>query len=168
LDNVEQVLSAAPILDRLLSAASGLRLLITSREALHLRTEQTLPVPPLALPDPDHLPPLDQLAHVPSVALFPRRAQMINPGFQLTKENARAVAQLVVGLDGLPLAIELAAARTPLLSPRMLFERLGERLSLLGWEVQDIPERQQTLKAAIAWSFDLLSYDVRIAILRTS
>jgi len=157
LDNAEQVLTAAPLLDDLLAAAPGLRILVTSREALHLRAEQTLPVSPLALPDPIHLPALEQLAEVPSVALFVQRAQMMNPGFRLTNKNARAIAELVVHLDGLPLAIELAAARTPLLSPQMLLDRLGERLSLLRWEAQDAPERQQTLRAAIAWSYDLLA-----------
>ena len=139
LDNVEQVLPAAPLLDMLLGAAPGLRLLVTSRELLHLRAEQTLPVPPFALPDPDHLPPLEELSQIPSVALFLQRAQMINPGFRLTEANARAVAELCVRLDGLPLAIELAAARTQLLSPQMMLERLGQRLSLLHWEAQDLP-----------------------------
>ncbi len=157
LDNFEQVLPAAPLLDGLLGMAPGLRLLVTSRELLHLRAEQTLPVPPLALPDSQHLPLLEVLSQIPSVALFLQRAQMINPGFRLSDENAQAVAELVVRLDGLPLAIELAAARTQLLSPQMLLERLGQRLSLLHWEAQDLPERQHTLRAAIAWSYDLLS-----------
>ncbi|HYM97552.1 MAG TPA: LuxR C-terminal-related transcriptional regulator [Candidatus Sulfotelmatobacter sp.] len=159
LDNFERVLPAAAVLEHLLATAPGLRLLVTSREALHLRREQTLPVPPLALPDPNHLLPLEKLAQVPSVALFLQRARMMDPGFHLTNEHAGAVAELVVHLDGLPLAIELAAARISLLSPRMLLERLGERLSLLRWEAQDIPERQQTLKGAIAWSYDLLTSD---------
>jgi predicted ATPase/DNA-binding CsgD family transcriptional regulator len=157
LDNFEQVLSAAPLLDTLLDTAPRLRLLVTSRELLHLRTEQSLPVPPLPLPDPAHLPPTERLAEVPSVALFLQRAQRINPGFRLTDENAQAVAELCVHLDGLPLAIELAAARTQLLSPQMLLERLGQRLSLLHWEAQDMPVRQQTLRSAIAWSYDLLA-----------
>jgi predicted ATPase len=162
LDNFEQVLPAAPLLAALLRAAPGLRLLVTSRELLHLRAEQTLPVPPFALPDPDHLPPLDQLSQVPSVALFLQRAQRINPGFRLSDENARAVAELCVHLDGLPLAIELAAARTQLLSPEMMLERLEQRLSLLHWEAQDLPERQHTLRAAIAWSYDLLGHDEQV------
>ena len=157
LDNFEQVLSAAPLLDTLLGAAPGLTLLVTSRELLHLRAEQTLPVPPFALPDPDHLPSLETLVQVPSVALFLQRAQMINPGFRLTDQNARAVAELCVHLDGLPLAIELAAARTQLLSPQMMLERLEQRLSLLHWEAQDLPARQHTLRSAIAWSYDLLA-----------
>src|SRR5207249_11394379 len=120
------------------------------------------PVPPFPLPDPDHLPPLDQLAQIPSVALFLRRARLINPAFRLGDENARAVAELVVRLDGLPLAIELAAARTQLLSPQMVLERLGQRLSLLRWEAQDLPERQHTLRSAIAWSYDLLGHDEQV------
>ncbi|HEX6509840.1 MAG TPA: LuxR C-terminal-related transcriptional regulator [Chloroflexota bacterium] len=157
LDNFEQVLPAAPLLDTLLVQALGLRFLVTSRQLLHLWTEQTLPVPPFPLPDPDHLPPLDQLAQIPSVALFLQRARMIDPALRLRDENARAIAELVVALDGLPLAIELAAARTRLLSPQMVLERLGQRLSLLHWEAPDLPVRQQTLRAAIAWSYDLIT-----------
>jgi predicted ATPase/DNA-binding CsgD family transcriptional regulator len=157
LDNFEQVLPAARLLDTLLRSAPQLRLLVTSRELLHLRVEQTLPVPPLALPDPAHLPPVERLAEVPSVALFLRRAQKIDPGFRLSDENALAVAELCVHLDGLPLAIELAAARTQLLSPQMLLERLEQRLSLLNWEAQDLPVRQHTLRSAIAWSYELLA-----------
>jgi predicted ATPase/DNA-binding CsgD family transcriptional regulator/transcriptional regulator with XRE-family HTH domain len=162
LDNFEQVLPAAPLLDILLAQAPGLRFLVTSRQLLHLWTEQTLPVPPFPLPDPDHLPPLDQLAQIPSVALFLQRARMINPSFRLSDANARAVAELMVRLDGLPLAIELAAARTRLLSPRMVLERLGQRLSLLHWEAQDLPVRQHTLRAAIAWSNDLLTGEQQV------
>lgn len=162
LDNFEQVLPAAPVLDALLDAAPRLRFLVTSREPLHLRTEQTLPVPPLALPDPDRLPPLDQLAQIPSVALFLQRARAINPGFRLNDENAQAVAELCVRLDGLPLAIELAAARTTLLSPQMMLERMEQRLSLLHWEAQDLPKRQHTLRSAIAWSYELLADDEQV------
>ncbi len=162
LDNFEQVLPAAPLLDTLLASAPRLRLLVTSRELLHLRAEQSLPVPPFPLPDPVHLPPLESLAEVPSVALFLQRAQRINPGFRLTEQNAHSVAELCVRLDGLPLAIELAAARTQLLSPQMLLERLEQRLSLLHWEAQDVPVRQQTLRSAIAWSFDLLANDEQV------
>src|SRR5207247_7790164 len=105
-----------------------------SRKLSQHRAERSPRVPPCPLPDPDHLPPLDQLAQIPSVALFLQRARMINPAFRLSDENARAIAELVVALDGLPLAIELAAARTRLLSPQMVLERLGQRLSLLHWE----------------------------------
>jgi non-specific serine/threonine protein kinase len=162
LDNFEQVLPAAPLLDTLLGAAPGLKLLVTSRELLHLRAEQTLPVLPFALPDPVHLPSLDTLVEVPSIALFLQRAQMVNPDFRLAHENAPAVAELCVRLDGLPLAIELAAARTKLLSPQMMLERLAQRLSLLHWEAQDLPVRQHTLRSAIAWSYELLAGDEQV------
>jgi predicted ATPase len=157
LDNFEQVLPAAPLLDELLALAPGLKVLVTSRELLHLRAEQTLPVPPFAVPDPDHLPPVDSLVQLPSIALFMQRAQMVSPGFRLTDENARSVAELCVRLDGLPLAIELAAARIQLLSPQMMLERLEQRLSLLHWDAQDLPVRQHTLRSAIAWSYELLT-----------
>jgi predicted ATPase/DNA-binding CsgD family transcriptional regulator len=157
LDNVEQVLPAAGALAELMAATPRVTLLVTSREALHLRWEQTFHVPPLPLPDPHHLPALEQLSQIPSVALFLQRAQAIGRNFALTEDNARAVAELCVHLDGLPLAIELGAARTALLSPQMILERLGQRLSLLRWQAQDLPERQQTLRSAIAWSYDLLS-----------
>ncbi|HLJ68104.1 MAG TPA: LuxR C-terminal-related transcriptional regulator [Chloroflexota bacterium] len=157
LDNLEQVLPADVGLEELLVGASGLTLLVTSREPLHLLWEQLYHVPPLALPDPEHLPPLDEVAEIPSVALFVRRAQMIDSQFRLTDDNAQAIAELVVRLDGLPLAIKLAAARIQLLSPQMLLERLSRRLSLLHWEAPGLPQRQHTLRAAIAWSYDHLS-----------
>jgi non-specific serine/threonine protein kinase len=159
LDNVEQVLPAAPALAQLLAAAPRLSLLVTSRELLHLRIEQVFHIPPLPVPDPEHLPSLDELETVPSVALFLQRARAIDPGFTLTEPDARSVAELVVHLDGLPLAIELAAARTAILSPRMILERLGQRLSLLRWQARDLPGRQQTLRSAIAWSYELLTED---------
>lgn len=157
LDNVEQVLPVANALSELLAGAPRVKLLATGREALHLRSEQIFHVPPLTLPDPRHLPSLEELARIPSVALFLQRAGAIHPDFALSEENAQAVGELVVHLDGLPLAIELAAARTAFLSPRTILERLGQRLSLLRWQAQDLPERQQTLRSAIAWSYDLLS-----------
>ena len=153
---------AASGLAELLAAAPRVTLLVTSREALHLRREQTFHVPPLPLPDPQHLPSLEQLSQIPSVALFVQRAQAIDPDFALTEDNARAIAELCVHLDGLPLAIELAAARTTLLSPQMILERLGQRLSLLRWQARDLPERQQTLRSAIAWSYDLLSPEEQV------
>jgi predicted ATPase len=156
LDNFEQLLSAAGWLAGLLAECPSITLLVTSREALRLRWEQTYRVQPLALPDPDHLPPAEDLARVPAVALFLERARAIDSEFELGEENARAVAELCVRLDGLPLAIELAAARTNLLSPRMILDRLGQRLSLLRWEAQDLPARQQTLRSAIGWSYDSL------------
>ena len=156
LDNFEQLLSAAAWLADLLADCPSVTLLVTSREALRLRWEQTYRVQPLALPDPDHLPPLEDLARVPAVALFGERARAIDSKFVLGEGNSRAVAELCVHLDGLPLAIELAATRTNLLSPRMILDRLGQRLSLLRWEARDLPERQQTLRSAIGWSYDFL------------
>lgn len=162
LDNLEQVLPADVGLEQLLVTAGRLVLLVTSREPLHLLWEQLYHVPTLALPDPEHLPALEMLAQIPSVALFLRSARMINPDFDLTETNAASIAKLVVHLDGLPLAIKLAASRTRLLSPQMLLERLTQRLSLLHWEAQDLPERQHTLRTALAWSYDILSADERI------
>jgi len=159
LDNVEHLLAPVQELAGLLTAAPQLTLLATSREPLHLRSEQIFHVAPLALPDLDNLFPLEELALCASVALFLRRAQSINPEFALDENNAQAVAELVVRLDGLPLAIELAAARTSLLSPQMILDRLGQRLSLLRWQAHDLPERQQTLRSAVAWSYELLSLE---------
>ncbi|CAA9481307.1 MAG: hypothetical protein AVDCRST_MAG05-1309 [uncultured Rubrobacteraceae bacterium] len=156
LDNFEQVLPAAAGLADLLAECPSVTLLVTSREALRLRWEQSYRVGPLALPDPEHLPPMEDLARVPAVALFVERARAIDRGFALGEENARAVAELCAHLDGLPLAIELAAVRTNLLSPRMILDRLGHRLSLLRWEARDLPARQQTLRRAIGWSYDSL------------
>jgi predicted ATPase/DNA-binding CsgD family transcriptional regulator len=156
LDNFEQVLAAAGWIADLIANCPSVTLLVTSREALRLRWEHTYRVQPLALPDPDHLPPLDDLARVPAVTLFLERARAIDWKFVLGEENARAVAELCVHLDGLPLAIELAAARTNLLSPRMILDRLGQRLSLLRWEAGDLPARQRTLRYAIDWSHDSL------------
>jgi predicted ATPase/DNA-binding CsgD family transcriptional regulator len=156
LDNFEQVLGAASWLADLLSDCPSVTLLVTSRETLRLRWEQTYRVQPLVLPDPDHLPPVEDLARVPAVALFLERAWAIDSKFVLGEQNARAVAELCVHLDGLPLAIELAAARTSLLSPQMILDRLGQRLSLLRWEARDLPARQQTLRSAIGWSYDFL------------
>ena len=156
LDNFEQVLPAALQIPELLAACPGLCVLMTSREAMHLRAEQTFHVPPLALADPVHLPPLVELERVPAVALFLERARAQAPGFALSPENGRTVLELCIGLDGLPLAIELAAARISVLSPRMILDRLSDRLTMLRWQAQDLPERQQSLRAAIAWSYELL------------
>jgi len=162
LDNVEHVLPTVAELAEVLLAAPRLTLLASSREPLHLRSEQVFHVAPLTLPDLDTLLPLEELALCPSVALFVRRARAINPDFVLDGDNAQAVAELVVRLDGLPLAIELAAARTSLLSPQMVLERLGQRLSLLRWQAYDLPERQKTLRSAIAWSYELLSREEQV------
>ncbi len=156
LDNMEQVTGAAPFLGDLLRGAPGLTCIVTSRAALHVYGEQEYPVPTLGVPDPAHLPPLDALAQVDGVALFMERARTARPDFRLTEANATAVARLVAALDGLPLAIELAAARIKVLSPEGILERLQGRLDLLGGGARDLPARQQTLRGAIAWSYDLL------------
>jgi predicted ATPase/DNA-binding SARP family transcriptional activator len=156
LDNCEHLLAAAAEIAKLLNAAPGLRVLATSRVALHLPGEQTRPISPLPLPDPAHLPPLVALADVPAVALLLSRTRALNPQFQLTADNAADLAAICVRLDGLPLAIELAAARLKLLAPRDLLRRLDRRLALLTSGSRDLPERQQTLRATIDWSYRLL------------
>ena len=156
LDNFEQVLPAAPLVVDLLSAAPRLKVLVTSRAVLHLAGEQEYPVEPLALPDPKHLPELEALSQFDSVALFIARARSVNFGFEVTNENAPAVAEICARLDGLPLAIELAAARSKLFSPEALLRRLESRLTLLRGGGADAPTRQQTLRDAIGWSYDLL------------
>jgi predicted ATPase len=157
LDNFEHLLSAAYLVEVLLARSPRLRVLVTSREVLRLRAEQTLAVPPLSMPDLGRMPSLPSLGQVASVALFVQRARMIDAGFRLSEQNARSVAELCVRLDGLPLAIELAAARTRVLTPDMLLERIDGPLPLLRWQTPDLPPRHRTLCAAIAWSYDLLS-----------
>src|SRR6266540_1225585 len=159
LDNFEQVLEAAPPLAELLSTASRLKLLVTSRENLHLRGEKDVVVAPLALPDRAALPPLDQLSHYAAVALFIQRALDARSDFQVTNANAAAVAEICYQLDGLPLAIELAAARVKLFAPEALLARLSSRLALLTGGPRDLPERQQTIRSTIAWSYYLLNDD---------
>ncbi len=156
LDNFEQVLPAADGIGAMLEECSGVTALVTSRAPLRLRWEQVVPVPPLSAPDLTRLPPLPALAHVPAVALFIRRAQALRPSFQLEPSNAPAVAELCVRLDGLPLAIELAAARTGVLTPGAMVARLEQRLDLLARGARDLPARQQTLREAIGWSYGLL------------
>ena len=155
LDNFEQVVSAAGQVAALLTDCPQLTVLVTSREVLHVRAEHEFPVPPLPLPDPDHLPDLVTLSHNAAVALFLQQAQAVKPDFRLTDTNARTIAELCTRLDGLPLAIELAA-RMKLFSPRALLARLGSRLSILTSASRDVPARQQTLRNTIAWSYDLL------------
>src|SRR6266446_3533062 len=157
LDNFEQVVGAASQVADLLTSCPQLKMLITSREVLHVRAEHEFAVPPLALPDPAHLPDLATLIRSPSVALFLQRAQAVKPEFQLTTTNARAVAEICVRLDGLPLAIELAAARMKLLSPEALLARLGRRLAMLTGGGRDVPARQQTLRNTIEWGYQLLN-----------
>lgn len=156
LDNFEQVLGAAPELGRLLGACPGLVLLVTSREPLHLRWEHELPVSPLAVPEHEQLEDLAKVAQAPAVALFVERARAVRPDFALTPQNAADVGAICIRLDGLPLAIELAAARSKLLPPRALLGRLERRISLLTGGARDLPVRHQTLRAALDWSYDLL------------
>ncbi len=156
LDNFEQVIPAATQLVDLLEACPGLKLLATSREALRLRAEYQFAVLPLALPDPRHLPDERALAQVPAVNLFLQRAQAIRADFHMTPDNAVTIAEICLRLDGLPLAIELAAARIKLLAPQALLARLDRRLQVLTGGARDLPARQQTLRSTIAWSYDLL------------
>jgi predicted ATPase len=157
LDNFEQVTGAAPLLAELLRAAPGLVVLVTSRTVLRLSGEHEFPVPPLPVPpalaggDPA------DLRRYASVSLFVERAHAVAPGFELTGANATAVAEICRRLDGLPLAIELAAARVKLLPPQALAARLDQRFSLLTGGARDLPERQRTLRNTLDWSFDLLS-----------
>ncbi len=160
LDNFEQVLKAAPQLAVLLAVASRLTLLVTSRVALHLSGEHRFAVPPLALPDLQRLTAATELTSAPvqyaAVELFVERAWSAAPSFALTNANALAVATICAHLDGLPLAIELAAARMALFTPQELLARTDHRLALLTQGAVDMPTRQQTLQRAIAWSYDLL------------
>lgn len=156
LDNFEQVVSAAPIAAALLAACPRLKFLVTSRAPLHLRGEHQFVVPCLALPNPKQLPPIESLSQYAAVALFIQRALAVNRHFAVTNENAPAVAEICTRLDGLPLAIELAAARIKLLPPQTILARLESRLKVLTDGARDLPARQQTMRGAIAWSYGLL------------
>jgi predicted ATPase/class 3 adenylate cyclase len=162
LDNFEQVVRAAPLIPELLSVSPRLRVLVTSRAALHLSGEQELPVPPLGTPDPRDLPASERLSEYEAVALFAQRAAGVDPDFAITDENAPAVAEICARLDGLPLAIELAASRIKLLSPSAMLDRLQHRLAFLTGGAQDLPARQRTLRETIGWSYDLLERDEQI------
>src|SRR5579863_4874058 len=151
LDNFEQVLAAAPRLAELLAACPNLKLVVTSRAPLRLQAEHEFAVAPFPLPDLQQLPTSEGLAQYAACTLFVQRAQAIRPAFQLTEVNARHIAEICVRLDGLPLAIELAAARLRLLSPQALLTRLSRRLEILTGGAQDLPARQQTLRTTIAW-----------------
>jgi predicted ATPase len=141
LDNFEQVLEAAPQVTELLAGAPGLKVLATSRAPLGLYGEHVFPVPPLSMPDLKRPPPLDRLTQYEAVRLFLERAQAVKPDFKVTNESAPAVAEICVRLDGLPLAIELAAARITMLPPRAMLQRLTSRLKLLTRGARDLPER---------------------------
>jgi predicted ATPase len=156
LDNFEQIVDAAPLVSEMLSASPLLKVLVTSRVVLHVRGEHEFPVPPLTLPNKQHLPALEELAHNPAVALFAQRTGAVRPGFRITGANAGTVADICARLDGLPLAIELAAARAKLLAPEAILARLDNRLRLLTGGARDLPARQQTLRNTLDWSYDLL------------
>ena len=159
LDNFEQVVVAAPPVADLLGACPGLKVLVTSRVRLRVSGEREYPVPPLSLPVPEAASPGEETVSSEAVRLFFDRALAVKPDLALTAETAPAVAEICRRLDGLPLAIELAAARVKVLSPTALQARLERRLPLLTGGGQDLPARQQTMRAAIGWSHDLLAPD---------
>jgi non-specific serine/threonine protein kinase len=156
LDNFEQVISGAPLIGELLTSCIGLKVLVTSRVLLRLRGEHEFQVRPLELPDLNRHQSIEDLSTCPAVTLFVERARSVNPRFLVTDENAGAVAEICVRLEGLPLAIELAAARLKILQPGAILSRLGSRLNLLTRGPADLPARQQTMRKTIAWSYDLL------------
>jgi predicted ATPase/DNA-binding CsgD family transcriptional regulator len=156
LDNFEHVASASPVVAELLRACPDLEVMATSRAALHLSGEHEYPVSPLGLPDPEHLPDPEEPTRYEAINLFVERARTVRPDFRLDGTNATAVAEVCLRLDGLPLAIELAAARVRLLPPEALLVRLEQRLPLLAGGARDLPARQRTLGDTIRWSYDLL------------
>ena len=157
LDNFEHLVRAVPTVAEILAAGPNLKILVTSRAPLHLYGEHEFPLPPLTLPDSRSMPSVEVLSQCPAVALFVQRAAAARPDFELNRENASTVAEICARLDGLPLAIELAAARVKVLSPSSMLTRLASRLQLLTGGSRDLPRRQQTLRAAIDWGYDLLS-----------
>jgi predicted ATPase/class 3 adenylate cyclase len=156
LDNFEQIVSAAPAIGRLLVGAPRVKVLVSSREVLRLRGEHDFPVPPLGLPEYPRKQTAEVLAQYEAVALFLQHAQAANPFFSLDDENAPIVAEICARLDGLPLALELASARTRLLKPANLLEKLKKSFDLLAGGARDLPARQQTIRGTIDWSYDLL------------
>ena len=181
LDNFEQVISASPLVWDLLSACLQLKVLVTSREMLHLQGEHEFPVSPLTLPDLNSLPPAEAdpsanseqdlvsvLSQYEAVELFIQRAMVAKFNFAVTNQNAPAIAEICHRLDGLPLAIELAASRIKLLTPEAILGRLSSRMKLLTGGSRDLPERQQTMRNAIAWSHDLLEESEKILFRRLS
>ena len=168
LDNCEHLLAAAPDVARVLAACPRLRVLATSRERLRLSAEQEFPVPPLAVPATADVADLRRLAANPSVALLLDRAHRTNPSFGLTSANALLLASACIRLEGLPLAIELAAARLKVLTPGEMLFRLSSRMEVLAGSTQDVPARQRALRSAIAWSYDLLDSGERMLFRRLS
>src|SRR5881296_283655 len=157
LDNFEQILPAALFVSQLLAASPTLKVITSSRAPLRIAGEQEFPVPPLELLDPQQLPPVEVMAQSDAVRLFIERAMIVRPDFRITPENAAAVAEICSRLDGLPLAIELAAARVKVLTPQAMLPKLRQGLDMLASTARDLPERQRTLRGAIAWSWDLLN-----------
>jgi predicted ATPase/DNA-binding CsgD family transcriptional regulator len=157
LDNFEQVLPAAPHLSDLLSSCPQLKILVTSRALLHVWGEYTFRVPPLEVPDLQQLPELESLSQIASIALFVQRAEAILPGFQLNDENAHDIAEICTRLEGVPLALELAAAHCHVLSPHTLLSRLEHPIQMLTGGRRDAPRRHQTLRNMLSWNDDLLS-----------
>ncbi len=168
LDNFEQVIEAAAVISDLLAAAPAIKIIVSSRTLLNLRAEHNFPVATLSLPSPDQPFSLDALGENEATKLFVERATAANPRLVLSEENARVVAEICHRLDGLPLAIELAAARVRLLSLDALLDRLSHRLKLLTGGARDLPQRQQTLRKAIDWSYDLLQKEERKLLARLS
>ena len=161
LDNFEQIVGGAATLADLLRQSPRAKLIVTSRELLRVAGEHVFPVPPLALPDARRVAGPDDVADNAAVTLFVERAQAAQPSFQITAQNAAQIAELCVHLDGLPLAIELAAARVSLLSPGAMLKRLGDRLKFLTGGARDLPQRQQTLRNTLVWSHELLELGER-------
>ena len=167
-DNCEQVLAAGLDLTEPLRACPGVRLLVTSRERLHLAAEREFPVGPLAVPRSDDVADLDRLAAVPAVAMLVARVRCVQPAFAVTAANAQAVTEICQRLDGLPLALELAAARAKLFTPAELADRLRDRMAVLTTNARDAPARHRTLRAALEWSYDLLAEHERTLFRRLS
>jgi predicted ATPase len=161
LDNFEQVIAASPLIADLVQSCPALKLLATSRTPLHIRAERKFPLPPFSAPDQQQWHDLNALEHNAAIHLFIDRASVARPGFALTADSAPAIAEICARLDGLPLAIELAAARTKILSPHMLLDRLRQNRDVLKSAARDVPERQQTLHNTIKWSYDLLDDDAQ-------
>jgi predicted ATPase len=162
LDNFEQVIAAAPLIADLAQSCPALKLLATSRTPLHIRAEREFPLAPFSPPDRYQWHDLTALEHNAAIQLFIDRARAVRPGFSLNPDSAPIIAEICARLDGLPLAIELAAARSKILSPHMLLERLRQNREVLKSSARDMPERQQTLHNAIKWSFDLLDDDAQL------